>query len=491
MLAILMVLSIHSFAFDSLPADCKKGCSGSSNCQVCMSACESYIGRYADIISVRNSILAREPVNTSGYDGQAVYNLESCWCSACCDYKYGGDSVHPCIYPCPCTIKNTTNNATTTTIYDKNRRPELNTSVNEIKDSVNYNVCYLLNLLWIVIPGISALIIMWAGSRYMASEEDPAKRQAARNTLVYALTGLVLSLVACPAVDYLIVNTDITPLESSCKCYEMMSLKPGVPPTLPYITNITTQPFIQTTHGVPTTVVRNGTTSTSSTKGATTTTTLGSMVTCEEYKKTNKLPSTFSWRNVNGKNYMTAVRDQDCGDCWAHAEIATVEGQYKVEQDIPSYQFDLSEQYLVSTCFPPAGCGGLTFGDEGKLHTFMKSTGATNEACYPYKHGVDSQCSERCSDWANKLWHIKSFSKSSSARDAIKQNIICKGPMWVASVSWGHAICLVGWDTQGWVIKNSWGTGWGNGGYGTVAYSNSYADMINVAYNLMGVTAPA
>jgi len=329
--SIILLLSICSSAFDPLPADCRKSCSGSSNCQLCMSSCEAYIGNYADITAVRSSILAREPVNTSGYDGQAVYNLESCWCSACCDYKYGGDTVHPCIYPCPCTIRNATGNATTTTLYDRNGRSDLNSSINEITDSVNYNVCLLLNLLWMVVPGIAAIIIMWAGSRYMVSEEDPVKRQAARNTLVYALTGLVISLLACPVVDYLIINTDITSLNSSCRCYELMPLRKGVPPTLPHIANVTTQPFVQTTHGIPPTIISNRTTTSSTRRATTTSTTLPCLGPCQEYKATNKLPSAFDWRNVNGKNYMTPIRDQgNCGSCWAHATLGSMEGTYNV-----------------------------------------------------------------------------------------------------------------------------------------------------------------
>jgi hypothetical protein len=273
LLAFAIALSVQSSAFDPLPPGCVNSCSNVADCMVCISACESYISAYADINAVRSSILIRQAVNTSGFDALAVYNLEKCWCSACCDYNYGGDSVHPCIYPCPCTIKNLTNNATTTTVLDKNRRPELKTSLDEITVSVNYSLCYLLNVLWVVIPGICALIIMWAGSRYLASEEDPSKRADARNIMVYALAGLVLSLAACPAVDYLIVNTDITPFSSSCKCYEAMAIKPGVPPTLPHIANVTTKPFVQTTHGVPTTIISNGTTSTKSSTTSTTSTT--------------------------------------------------------------------------------------------------------------------------------------------------------------------------------------------------------------------------
>ena len=475
MLIFAIVLSLQSSAFDPLPSGCVDHCSRAADCMVCISACEGYISNYADINAVRNSILSRQAVNTSGYNALAVYNLERCWCSACCDYKYGGDSVHPCIYPCPCTIKNITNNATTTTILDKNKRPELNSSLSEINDSVNYSLCYLLNILWIVIPGISALIIMWAGSRYMASEEDPAKRASARGIMIYAISGLVFSLVACPAVDYLIVNTNITPFTSSCKCYELMALKPGVPPTLPFIANVTTQPFVQTTHGAPTTIVRHGTTTTRS--ATTTSTTLECLGPCAEYKRTKVLPAAFDWRNVNGKNYMTPVKDQGlCGSCWTFSTIGSIEGVYNVEQCKPS-NTDLSEQELVSCDHTPGdtGCDG---GFPSKAHSYIKTNGECIETCFPYKssNGVTGTCNI-CQSPA--LWRTTSIITASAAASDIKAKLICTGPLSVCGWSkyysqdgqWHpeHAITLAGWDdnssicrthysTPGcWIIKNSWG----------------------------------
>lgn len=39
-----------------------------------------------------------------------------------------------------------------------------------------------------------------------------------------------------------------------------------------------------------------------------------------------------------------------------------------------------------------------------------------------------------------------------------------------------HAVTLVGYDSNGnWIIKNSWGTGWGQNGYATISNSNDCA----------------
>lgn len=36
----------------------------------------------------------------------------------------------------------------------------------------------------------------------------------------------------------------------------------------------------------------------------------------------------------------------------------------------------------------------------------------------------------------------------------------------------GHAVAIVGWDTKGFIIRNSWGTDWANGGYTNYSYSD-------------------
>ena len=38
-----------------------------------------------------------------------------------------------------------------------------------------------------------------------------------------------------------------------------------------------------------------------------------------------------------------------------------------------------------------------------------------------------------------------------------------------------HAVIIVGYDDYGWIIKNSWGTGWADNGYASISYSNDCA----------------
>ena len=127
-----------------------------------------------------------------------------------------------------------------------------------IMKHINYMVCTLLTIIWYIAAAITALVIIFAGMKYVTSD-DPREVNKAKDMVAYAITGLILVIIACPLVDYLIENTDITPFEESCQC-------PGLP--APHTTT--------TTISGTTTTVPGATTTTSGTMttvpGATTTT---------------------------------------------------------------------------------------------------------------------------------------------------------------------------------------------------------------------------
>ena len=58
------------------------------------------------------------------------------------------------------------------------------------------------------------------------------------------------------------------------------------------------------------------------------------------------LPSTWDWRDVNGEDWTTPIRDQNqdaCGSCWAFGALGGLESNYKIWMNDLSLDIDLSE----------------------------------------------------------------------------------------------------------------------------------------------------
>ena len=182
------------------------------------------------------------------------------------------------------------------------------------------------------------------------------------------------------------------------------------------------------------------------------------------------LPDRFDWRDY--VNLPPIWLQGGCGSCWAFSAIGAVEGTSLVEHGNTP---DLSEQAMVSAC----GCSGTC--DGGWPHYVLKYTknnGAPDEACFPYV-ASDAACT-RCSGWEQRLWQIGYYGSVGSGIDEIKRALICHGPLSVCSKHWSHCIVLVGYDDSAgsWIIRNSHGTGYGTGGYGSIPYSgHTYSDI--------------
>jgi PKD repeat protein len=201
---------------------------------------------------------------------------------------------------------------------------------------------------------------------------------------------------------------------------------------------------------------------------------------CAEYKSTGKLPEEFNWRNVDGKNYITRIRDQDgTGTCWAHATAGAMEGTYNVESG-NIVEWDLSEKYLAG-CFLGRCNPGIMPMEIGGLLSYVKNQGMSDEGCLPFGT-TGCSCSSKCSDWQTRLWKSGEDGFVRPNPDDIKAALICKGPLFVASLNWQHAITLVGYSDKNnkWIIKNSWGTSWGNGGFGDIHYNSPYTDFYDL-----------
>ena len=208
-------------------------------------------------------------------------------------------------------------------------------------------------------------------------------------------------------------------------------------------------------------------------------------------------PAAYDLRNVGGKNFITPVRDQGgCGSCVAFGSCATVEGTFRRQRNDPNLAVDLSEAELFYCIARAQGrnCSNGWWCDKG-LDAF-KTDGVCDETCYPYTAG-DQNCSNRCADWQNRLTKISNWHSIKSAAD-MKTWISTRGPLSCAftvyndffsyksgvykhvsgGVAGGHCVSCVGYNDAGgyWICKNSWGAGWGDGGYFCIAYGQCGID---------------
>jgi C1A family cysteine protease len=208
-----------------------------------------------------------------------------------------------------------------------------------------------------------------------------------------------------------------------------------------------------------------------------------------------RLPSSFSWKNKDGKNWMTIPKDQNpYGTCVAFAVLGSFEAVMKISKNDPSYNPDLSEWYL----FYKTG---------GSLDKGMAISTGVN---YLYNYGTvtENECPYSSIPYFNEPPSGSTLYKASDykyveGRNNIKEAIL-NGPVIgsfdvyndffayqsgvysrkkTSQYNSHHAIVIVGWDDSqnAWICKNSWyGEKWGEGGYFRIVYD----ELDNFAYTV-------
>jgi len=210
------------------------------------------------------------------------------------------------------------------------------------------------------------------------------------------------------------------------------------------------------------------------------------------------LPASLDWRNVNGHNYVSAVKNQGmCGSCWAFAVTAGLESRALIANAAPGGNLDLSEQMVLSC----SGAGTCDGGWPDLANKYLVASGSPQEGFFPYS-ASDAACSLAKKGWQNDSFRIANWQyvvqNAKPDVDTIKNALLASGPLVTTMQVYddfyyygsgvykhvsgdyvgGHAILIVGWDdaAQAFIVKNSWDTTWGENGFFRIAYSELGGD---------------
>ncbi len=198
------------------------------------------------------------------------------------------------------------------------------------------------------------------------------------------------------------------------------------------------------------------------------------------------LPSQFDWRDLGG---VTGVRNQGaCGSCWDFAAVGALEAVIKIHG---GHDLDLSEQQILSCATPGTGCDGCS---NQVAWLYVREHGLGAESCMPYQANDNIPCAE---EGCTPIASARTWINIPDDVEAIKTAIYEYGPVLTTfhvysdfryytegcyehsgTEQINHAVVIVGWnddmcDGEGaWLVKNSWGTGWGMSGYFYIKYGS-------------------
>ncbi|KAF4653816.1 hypothetical protein FOL47_010280 [Perkinsus chesapeaki] len=203
------------------------------------------------------------------------------------------------------------------------------------------------------------------------------------------------------------------------------------------------------------------------------------------------LPKSVDWRK---EGYVTPVKNQgQCGSCWAFSATGALEGLYK---KMTGKLVSLSEQELVdcSDSFGNMGCGG---GLMDCAFDYVEAKGLESENDYEYVAQGQS-CKANGAEDVIKAGTIAHRDVDNDSVDSLMAALANNGPVSVAieadtnifqhysggvidnpecGTDLDHGVLAVGYSTSGtsnddvpyFIVKNSWGAGWGEGGYVRIA----------------------
>jgi Papain family cysteine protease len=193
----------------------------------------------------------------------------------------------------------------------------------------------------------------------------------------------------------------------------------------------------------------------------------------------------FNWKTL-GK--ITPIRDQGgCGSCWDFAAMAAFESAYLIRNNL---NIDTSEQHVLDC----AGAGSCSGGWYGPVWAWMTGHKVASEGQLPYVAQNQSCPVGIVGQFQDVAWGFVTTGNSTPTVTQIKDALCAHGAIAVAMEATplfqaytggvyneanvtgiNHAVTIVGWDdaNQAWIVKNSWGIGWGEAGFFRIRYGSN------------------
>lgn len=199
--------------------------------------------------------------------------------------------------------------------------------------------------------------------------------------------------------------------------------------------------------------------------------------------ETNVEPTVLPEDNILGavdwRSKMNPIKNQGgCGSCWAFASIQVVEGHHAIKT---GQKVDLSEQMLVDCVYDRSGCQG---GATGPAQNWIMAHGVRTTANYPYKHAYSGKCLATNGNYKVTAFHRVPSNNVAQMKAAVQQGpvAVCVGVDTILSHYTGgivndsncltkvnHGVGVVGFGSNFWIVRNSWGATWGEQGYARIA----------------------